>query len=103
MQRKRNKLLAISVLLLYLDLYGADKPKVLADVSFFSIGGLEGWGKKEGVFIVVEDCSKSVKNFDVKAIENQVELKLRLAGIRVVDKNTIYTIHIIYHPVFLGE
>ena len=74
-----NKLLAISVALLSLNLYGADKPIIFPDESIFSPTGLEGWGKKEGVNIVVEDYSARDKAFDVKAISNIIELKLRLS------------------------
>jgi hypothetical protein len=90
-----KKLLALSIVLLSLNLYGADKPKtefdkhgnlvtnIRAEEPISSFTGLEGWGKKEGVNIVVEDYSEFDKTFDVKAIKNQVELKLRLAGIKV--------------------
>ena len=74
-----KKLLALFITLLSLNLYGADKP-------IFSQHGLKGWGKKDGVHILVEDYSAKDKTFDVKAIKNQVELKLRLAGIKVSDK-----------------
>ena len=51
-----------------------------------SLTGLEGWGKKAGVVILVEDYSKFDKSFDAKAIKTKVELKLRLAGIKIAKE-----------------
>ena len=82
-----NKLLALSIALLSLNLYGADEP-------IQSPHGLEGWGKTHGVRIMVIDHSKEDKTFDVKAIKNQVELKLRLAGIKINQRLTTDTIYI---------
>ena len=66
--------------------------------------GLEGWGKKEGVSIVVEEYRPEMgvgevgilniplpgarPTFDRKAIKNQVELRLRLAGIKIAVPST---------------
>jgi len=93
-----NKLLLLSIALLSVNLYGQEK-------LIYSKTGLEGWGKadptqakKEGVEILVEDYSNKVKTFDVKAIENQVELKLRLAGIKV-DKDAGDKLYINMMPV----
>jgi len=52
----------------------------------YSINGLEGWGKKAGVKIAVEDYSRFDKSFDAKAIKTKVELKLRLAGIKIAKE-----------------
>ena len=78
-----KKLLALSIALLSLNLYGAEKLN-------FSKNGLEGWGKKEGVAVIVEDYSKHDKTFDKKAIENQVKLRLLQAGIKVNDDSGAY-------------
>jgi len=51
-----------------------------------SLTGLEGWGKKAGVVILVEDYSKFDKSFDAKAIKTKVELGLRLAGIKIAKE-----------------
>ena len=82
-----NKLLAISIALLSVSLYGADKLNL-------SYKGLEGWGKEGGINIVIEDYSNIDKTFDEKAISNIVELKLRLAGIKVTDKLSFDGIYI---------
>ena len=75
-----TKLLAISVALLSLDLYGADRPK-------YSLTGLEGIGK-EGMRIDISgSISKALQVGDPKVVENQIELKLRLAEIKV-DNDT---------------
>ena len=74
-----------------LNLYGAERK--------ISLHGLEGWGKKEGVKIVVEDYSNRDKTFDAKAIKNQVELKLRLAGIKVNDEVSESNIYINCKPI----
>ena len=76
---------------------GADKPKsefdkqgnLVTDIGkpTHSRTGLEGWGKN-GVRIIVYDYSKLDKNFPLKAIETRVELRLRQADIKVVDKYT---------------
>ena len=58
---------------------GADKPKIKADAVAWS--GLEGWGKKE-ISVIVQDYSDRDKNFDVKAIENQVKLRLGQGGFK---------------------
>ena len=87
-----NKLLAISVALLSVSLYGADKP-------IFSLNGLEGWGKEAGVQILVQDHPKRDKTFGVKAVKNQVELKLRLAGIKVNDEVSESNIYINCKPI----
>jgi hypothetical protein len=86
-----KKLLALSIALLSLNLYGAEKPII-------STSGLEGWGKKNGVNISVSDFSKFDKTLDVKAIKNQVELKLRLAGINASDIATLDDIYIDVMP-----
>jgi hypothetical protein len=91
-----KKLLAISVALTSLSLYGADKP-------IFSRHGLEGWGKKQGVKIRVEDYSYKDKTFNAQAIKNQIELKLRLAGIQINDKTSVDTIFINCLPDRIGE
>ena len=91
-----NKLLTISILLLSLNLYGADKP-------IYSRTGLEGWGKEGGVYIWVEDYSDGYKSFDLKAIKNLVELKLRLAGIKITQAPPSHTIYINMHPIQLRE
>ena len=67
----------------------------------FSRTSLEGWGKN-GVLIAVEDYSKDVKTFDAKAIERQVEVKLLLAGIKVVKEIKGDGIIINAQPVKLG-
>ena len=82
-----KKLLALSIALLSLNLYGAA----------YSHTGLEGWGKKgsglspdiEGVAILIEmgkPNAKEDKTYDINAIKNQVELKLKLADIKVTTK-----------------
>jgi len=73
-----NKLIALSVALLSLNLHGAVQPR-----PNISEHGLEGWGWHKGVSIYIEDYSKQDKTFDEKAISNIVELKLRLAGIEM--------------------
>ena len=62
-----------------------------ANGATYSYTGLEGIAK-DGLDILIEGYSKIDKTFDKKAIENQVELKLRLAGIRVNKRagNYIY-------------
>ena len=70
------------IALFSLNLYGADR-------TFFSLNGLEGWGKG-GVRILVDDYSKFEKTFDKKAIESQVEFKLRLAGFNIANKSNHY-------------
>ena len=87
-----NKLLILSVALLSVSLYGADKP-------IFSPNGLEGWGKEAGVQILVQDHPKRDKTFGVKAVKNQVELKLRLAGIKVNDEVSESNIYINCKPI----
>ena len=87
-----KKLLALSIALLSLNLYGAEKP-------IPSKTGLEGWGKKEGVSIVVEDYSRIDKTYDMRAIKNQVELKLRLAGIKISQRFSDDYIHINMMPI----
>ena len=69
------KKLLLLLLLVGFNANGADKP-------FYSKTGLEGIAK-DGAWIVVEDHSKIDKTFDAKAIENQVELRLVQAGIKV--------------------
>ena len=91
-----NKLITISVVLLSLNLHGA-APKLEISAT-----GLEGWGKKEGVNISVEDYSHIYPFFDVKDISNIVELKLRLAGIKVTDKNSSDEINISMMPDMIG-
>ena len=97
-----NKLLLLSIALLSVNLYGQERPAI-------SLTGLEGWAKAdptqnkpEGVSIRVEDYSKRDKAFDVKAIENQVELKLRLAGIKIHKVVTADRIYINMQPIELG-
>jgi len=87
-------LIAISIGILAFNGYGQVK---------FSVNGLEGWGKKQGVKIIVEDYSKKDKTFDIKAIKNQVELKLRLAGIKIGDKDLFDNIHITLQPIHVGD
>ena len=88
-------LLALFIPLLSLNLYGEDEP-------IPSFTGLEGWGKKEGVNIVVEDYSNLQKTYDVKAIKNQVELKLRLAGVKISKKVSYNFINIEMQPNHVG-
>jgi len=85
-----KKLLALSIALLSLNLYGTELN--------LSTNGLEGWGKKNGVNISVSDFSKFDKNLDGKVIKNQVELKLRLAGIKASDIATLDYIYIDVMP-----
>jgi hypothetical protein len=94
-----NKLISISILLLSLNLYGADKPIILADGSIHSFTGLEGWGKKEGVNIIIDITPYIDKNFNKKAITYQIGLQLRLAGIRVGDKHAGEALIIRIQPV----
>ncbi len=62
-----------------------------ANGATYSYTGLEGIAK-DGLDIFIEDYSKYDKTSDKKAMNNQVELKLRLAGIRVNNRagNVIY-------------
>ncbi|MBT3710127.1 MAG: hypothetical protein HOG19_11845, partial [Gammaproteobacteria bacterium] len=90
-----KKLLALSIALLSLNLYGAEKPIISKD-------GLEGWGSQKGVGIFVEDYSDIDKKFDKKAIENQVELKLRLAGIEIAKGFSFEKTLINMQPIFVG-
>ena len=89
-------LLALFIPLLSLNLYGEDEP-------IPSFTGLEGWGKKEGVNIVVEDYSNLQKTYDVKAIKNQVELKLRLAGIKIKEASPDCSLYINMMPLIIGD
>jgi hypothetical protein len=91
-----KKLLALSIALLSLNLYGADKP-------IYSYDGLEGWGKEKGVHILVEDYSVHDKTFDVKAIKNQVELKLRLAGIKIVKNGSSHHLIVNMQPIMIRK
>ena len=84
-----NKLLTISILLLSLNLYGAD--------TTLTSSGLEGWGKESGVHILIEDYSERDKTFDKKAINDQIELTLRLAGIKI-KKEADYRMYIVLNP-----
>ncbi|SVC19858.1 uncharacterized protein METZ01_LOCUS272712, partial [marine metagenome] len=99
-----NKLLALSVALLSVSLYGADK-KEIRDVRASplpsSLNGLEGLNypfqrrendvrlKQRGIGIVVQDYSDKDKTFDAKAIKNQIELRLLQSGIKVVDESKV--------------
>ena len=71
-----KKLIALSVALLSVSLYGADKPPT------YSPNGLEEIAK-DGLLIAVgnpqsdSSYSKTDKTFDKIAIENQVKLRLR--------------------------
>ena len=71
------KKLILILLLFGLSAVGADKP-----LRFFSINNLEGFGKG-GITIEVVDYSDEDKTFNEKAIENQVELRLRQSGVKV--------------------
>ena len=97
-----NKLLLLSIALLSVNLYGQERPTR-------SLAGLEGWGradptqgKNEGVDIRVEDYSNRDKKFNVKAIKNQVELKLKLAGIKI-NKFADDSLYIQMVPIKLGK
>ena len=57
----------------------------------------------EGVLVVAEDYSDLDKTFDKKAIKNQVELKLRLAGIKPVLGATQDSIVIGMPPIIAGD
>ena len=88
-----KKLLALSVALLSVSLYGADKsaPKldsknglpIVEGKPIWSRSGLEGIAKK-GISVYVHDWSNSDKTFDKEAIKNQVELRLKLAGVKIL-------------------
>ena len=83
-----NKLIVISVALLSLNLYGADKP-------LRSPNGLEGWGKKDGVNVLPPKLTPDELTFGgttaarigllKKQIANQVKLRFILSGIKVTD------------------
>ena len=62
-----------------------------ANGATYSYTGLEGIAP-DGLDITIEDYPIKDKTFNEKAIENQVELKLKLAGIRVNTRagNYIY-------------
>ena len=89
----KNLILIISLMVCSYNTIGAAK---------FSYTGLEGWGKK-GVGIVIEDYSKDDKNFPLKSIRTKVELRLRQAGIKVVDKFAGADIVIDAQPVIIGD
>ena len=72
-----------------------------ADQTLASLQGLEGWGKG-GVRILIDDHSKFEKTFDRKTIEEQVELKLRLAGFRVSDNSNHFFFTVNALPVRVG-
>ena len=78
------KKLLLILLLFSLNAVGADK-------KTYSLTGLEGIAP-DGLDITIEDYPIKDKTFNEKAIENQVELKLKLAGIRVNTRagNYIY-------------
>ena len=96
------KKLLLLLLLVGFSAVGADKPKTEFDKDGnilvringadkpikTSVYGLEGIAES-GLGIVVEDYSKIDKTFNKKAIENQVELRLRQAGIKV-GGNDVY-------------
>ena len=83
-----KKLLAVSVALLSLNLYGADKP-------LRSPNGLEGWGKKDGVNVLPPKLTPDELTFGgttaakigllKEQIANQVKLRFILLGIKVTD------------------
>ena len=73
-----------------------------ADQALASLKGLEGWGTG-GVRILVDDHSKFEKTFDRKTIEEQVELRLRLAGLRVSDNSNHFFFTVNALPVRVGN
>jgi hypothetical protein len=76
-----KKLLALSIALLSLNLYGAEKP-------IPSKHGLEGWGKKDGVEIVMFQRRLELQPpIDYDGIKKQVELKLLLGKIKIKDRD----------------
>ena len=83
------------IALFSLNLYGADR-------TISSLQCLEGWGKG-GVRILVDDYSKFEKSFDKKAIESQVEFKLRLAGFNVANNSNRYFFTVNALPVRVGS
>lgn len=78
-------LLFAAVVLVGVNANGADKPIVFPDGSIISSTGLEGIGES-GMLVVVNDYSEQDKTFDVKAIQNQVALRLAQAGIKVYEE-----------------
>ena len=73
----------------------------LFDKDGLSITGLEGIAK-DGMGIVIEDYSKFDKEFDKKAIINQVKLRLLLAGIKVNENASASYFYINANPVVVG-
>ena len=80
-----KKLLALSVALLSVSLYGADKTPNEIIVIRESPNGLEGIAES-GLSILVANHADTDKTFDKKDIENQVKLRLMHSAIGV-DKH----------------
>jgi len=63
---------------------------------------LEGWGK-DGIQIEIHDFSRVDRTFNMKAISNQVEIKLRRAGFQIAKGFATDKIYVNCGPIVTGN